>query len=136
MWVAAMKYFSILFLALSLSATVEAHPRWRTLGRIALYGAAIASTVEFAHQTNLYRDHVDISRCNGGYGEVGARQIANGVLTGGMIVLSEWGHHKNYKEWFLPVAAVTAYNEVTAFQQVQIQQVQIQQTRIHEKKTD
>jgi len=125
----AMRKLLLLFLALSLSATVEARPRWRTLGRIALYGAAIASTVESAHQTNLCRDRTEISRCNGGYGEVGARQVANGVFTGGMIVLSEWGHHKHYKEWALPVTAVTTYNGVTAFQQSRIQQA-----RVHERK--
>ncbi len=115
----------LLSMTLILASSAQAGPK-KVLGRIALYTAAGVSTFEFAHQTNLCRSRVDLARCQGGYGEVGVRQVANGFLTGGMIALSEWGHHKKFKEWFLPVAAVTAYNGVTA----------IQQARIHETKCD
>src|SRR6267154_1808980 len=60
----SLRHMAMILALLSLSATAEARPRWRTLGRIALYGAAIASTVESAHQTNLCRDRTEISRCN------------------------------------------------------------------------
>jgi hypothetical protein len=112
--------FAVLLLSLSAgSASAQSH-KLRIVGRIALYAAAGVSTFEFAHQTNLCRSRTEVARCQGGYGEVGARQVANGLLTGGMIALSEWGHHKHYKEWFVPVAAVTTYNGVTAWQQSRI----------------
>jgi hypothetical protein len=113
----SMKRLAILLL---LASPLQAGPRLRTVARVVLYAGAGVSTFEFARQTNLCRIRVDIARCQGGYGEVGARQVANGFLTGGMIALSEWGHHGKFKEWWLPVSAVSAYNGVTAWQQSQI----------------
>lgn len=114
-----MRKLLLLPLLLLCALPAQAGPK-KVLARIALYTAAGVSTFEFAHQTNLCRSRVDVARCQGGYGEVGARQVANGLLTGGMIALSEWGHHKKFKEWFLPVSAVTTYNGITAWQQSRI----------------
>lgn len=115
-----MKTIIAVLLMLAFVQSAEAKPRWRTIGRIALYVGAGVATFEVAHQTNRCRERVDVARCQGGYGEVGARQIANGLLTGGTISLSEFGHRKKFKEWFLPVAAMTAYNTTTAIQQARI----------------
>jgi hypothetical protein len=75
--------------------------------------AAGASSGLQAGGTQWCRSHnPNVEGCTEHYGSGTGFSIADGIFTGGMIALSEYGRRGHFKEWFLPVLGATAFNTI------------------------
>jgi len=87
-----------------------AKPNWKLVGRITLYAGAVAADAFAAKGGVDCRRRNGPEPCTEKYGEFKGFEITRAVTTGVMIGISEWGHHEQFKEWFVPAAGFGAFN--------------------------
>lgn len=83
---------------------------------------ALIAINQLAAGTEIYsasacRHKNGIGPCQGGYGEIRARNGLNLLTAGGTSALSLWGRHMGFKEWFVPAAGYAAWNTYEAVHQ-------------------
>jgi hypothetical protein len=100
-----MKKFSCAVILFSISLSGCASKK-----RIAFHIAVgVTSVVQFKGGSACRRNNGP-EPCTEHYGSINGFAIADGVLTGALIALSESGHKKNLKEWFIPETGIAVFN--------------------------
>jgi hypothetical protein len=102
---------------LVVASPVDAKPWWKDwkcwLAAIVNEGAAVASI----YSASACRHANGIGPCQGGYGEIRARNAVNLFGAAGTTAIGLWGRHIGVKEWFAVPAGYTAWNTYEAVHQ-------------------
>ena len=98
-------------------ASLPSKPWYKDWKPIALLVADLGSSAAFSLEAHECRKRWGIAFCEGGYGEIRARDVVQAVGAFGTWGVGMWGRHQGIRGWWLPGAGLGTYYGIGAYRQ-------------------